>query len=319
MRGTGGMGCCVACHSTISFFDGRNCERGVTKYMTNKSEKNCELTTSKPKPQILYKFRCWNQPGTDQEHPNHRRILTKRKLWVPSASTLNDPFDCCIPPRHDLLPRKDLVARFVRLRPVELTEAQAESYAERRIEEIGLMDDRRKEATLRSFAEHYRANSAILSFATTVRNPLLWAHYSDSHHGLCFGLYPDRLESVLKDYFFVTGVGYASAWIDYVSEMPVFVPASDDDEDLDLLVKRLTTKSSCWDYEKEYRYVFFGKGGFDLELDSTTVSEIVLGSEMKKRDVETVCALASTHYPSARITRAERKPFSYDVDFDPVC
>src|ERR1700722_3532081 len=52
-------------------------------------------------PQVVYKYRKTNDPY-------HKNILTERQVWFAAPSTFEDPFDCKIPIRYDLLDRKQL-------------------------------------------------------------------------------------------------------------------------------------------------------------------------------------------------------------------
>ena len=47
-------------------------------------------------PPVVYKYRNWN----DQ---NHKTIITQKEVFFASPSSFDDPHDCRIPIRHDLL------------------------------------------------------------------------------------------------------------------------------------------------------------------------------------------------------------------------
>ncbi len=50
---------------------------------------------------IIYKYRSC-------EHENSWRILEKQEIWFASPATFNDPFDCNLWVRYDLLSDADL-------------------------------------------------------------------------------------------------------------------------------------------------------------------------------------------------------------------
>lgn len=52
-------------------------------------------------PQTVYKYRVW-------KNPRHQTILTDRQVWFAQPSSFEDPLDCKIPIRYDLLTEKDI-------------------------------------------------------------------------------------------------------------------------------------------------------------------------------------------------------------------
>jgi hypothetical protein len=87
----------------------------------------------------------------------------------------------------------------------------------------------------------------LLCFSESWSNPVMWAHYSDNHKGLCLGFeIPDPCD------------GQESVFdiVKYAEERPVF-PANfgtmPDDKRLGLVRDILFTKFNHWSYEKEVR------------------------------------------------------------------
>lgn len=77
----------------------------------------------------------------------------------------------------------------------------------------------------------------MLCFSETWRDPVLWAHYSDKHRGLCLG--------------FELGDEFCHK-VTYVSRRLPF-PSSASMSDLDIANAILFTKYSNWQYEQEIR------------------------------------------------------------------
>lgn len=131
------------------------------------------------------------------------------------------------------------------------------------------------------------SNMGIVSLSETHRNLLMWAHYADSHKGICIGYKKDFLSSLtppdINDG--VTSltplkVNYDSCRFDshkYTSEPPTFT---------DVILKFLLTKSDEWIYEKEHRCILpftwadkvIINGGISHGSFSTFMSEDVLES-----------------------------------------
>ncbi len=69
---------------------------------------------AKSVPKLLYKFRRWKDvKGNDHKHD--RLILTDLAVWFASPADFNDPFDCRIPYRFDLMTREEQLTREITL------------------------------------------------------------------------------------------------------------------------------------------------------------------------------------------------------------
>ena len=264
-----------------------------------------------PKPKMLYKFRSWSDDY-------HKTLLMERKLWVPKAADLNDPFDCDIPYRYDLMPPKDLAKRLRQLLGPGLSREQKREKVRKRIQELGIRDKARKGRALEELARRNRDKYGVLSFSTVRDVPLLWSHYAQAYRGFCVGVDPDQFLEVLKEYFYNTEKPFQEAWVKYVNEFPTIIPSSDEDEDLDKYLELFTTKSVYWEHEKEYRYVFADAGRFNLILGPDCVSEVILGSEMPEAHKEEVLKIARYQFPTAQLLQARRKFDSFELEFVPV-
>ena len=99
---------------------------------------------------LVYKYRQYNGRALE--------ILINKELWLAEPKTLNDPFDC----------------------QIEYSEIISNTLGD-----LSLFPKARKsfdDATTLAVG-----NLRVLSLSTQNDNPLLWAHYSDSHKGFCLG------------------------------------------------------------------------------------------------------------------------------------
>ncbi len=266
-----------------------------------------------PPPPILYKFRSWN-------NENHRKLLTERKLWVPCATKLNDPFDCSIPFRYDKMKYNDLVNRLVQLRSedrpgVPIEDITSEVIA--RIDDLGIRDPHRNAEVLVDFTEFEKRRHAVLSFAGVRDNPLLWSHYADKYSGFCVAIDSRQIQASLDGLFDRTDVLSFGFRIQYVPDMPVIIPPPEisSEEDADARFRILTTKSCHWSHEKEYRYVFAGAFDFAIELRPSCVAHVILGSEMPTEDKCEIRKHVKAQFPEAAILQACKNPMSFELDF----
>lgn len=200
----------------------------------------------------LYKFRA-----IDLTIPEHVAAIFEGQLYCPSPAELNDPWECR--PRVVLEPLSqderrafvDSLRQVLELEwPDDLGTRLAEEVPEDLMRKPELFLDERyyDSARLQEYCDRVMArlsrNSAawrICRFSATHEHPLLWAHYADSHRGIC-------IEFDASD---VRDIGCALP-VKYVDALPMFhLLRGDALQSLSLL----TTKSEPWKYEQEYRLV----------------------------------------------------------------
>ena len=87
------------------------------------------------------------------------------------------------------------------------------------------------------------AQNGMLCFSMSWHNPVLWAHYSDKHRGICIGFKMPPEVEICKD-------------VKYISKRFPF-PKSLSIEDTEVGDRLLFTKYKSWEYEREVR-IFLG-------------------------------------------------------------
>ncbi|WP_312551745.1 DUF2971 domain-containing protein [Massilia sp.] len=81
----------------------------------------------------------------------------------------------------------------------------------------------------------------ILCLTEEWDEPLFWGHYGAKHTGICIGFRTDR------------DVFQLARKISYQPDLPVIVRPRDTDDEM--ISKTFLTKSSAWEYEKEWRII----------------------------------------------------------------
>ncbi len=195
-------------------------------------------------PEIVYKYRDWNEPY-------HQKILTENQLYLSSPGEFNDPFDCRIAPNMALLLK---------------SEGDLEFYANRianankpRIEADGIdFEDfknsiknslRNKLSSSQSEYEdmYYKSqdmNYGVLSMGGRWNSILMWSHYANKHQGFCVGFDTQKMND---SRFFGSG-----GPVHYNTEYPDIHP---NDKSPISMFTETHTKSEEWIYEDEYRYI----------------------------------------------------------------
>ncbi|WP_170405093.1 DUF2971 domain-containing protein [Ruegeria arenilitoris] len=161
--------------------------------------------------------------------------------------------------------------------------------------------------SVRAWAKQFRnlvsKENGIISFSRNWYQPLMWAHYADSHKGLALGFeVPDRL---LFE-------------INYVEDR--IKPASDVDNSKSslqgLIHQLLRTKHKEWSYEDEYRLVrplencVSEDGKFFAAFNEITVlKEVVIGARYEASNSERLYSELKSEGVTFQTARAEFKGF----------
>ena len=184
------------------------------------------------------------------------KIISNNSLLFSNPSSFNDPFDCFIG-LLDIEPNDKLIKRF-------------QTYLHENESDINISDFKQDDSetfkrTIKEFLSISLDTIKISCFTTEYLNPLMWAHYTEKHKGICLGFdfaynNPD---------FIIKKVNYN--WplekIDFYKGLR------------NILIQWLTTKSRHWDYEKEYRIINFDLEGF-ISFDKTCLKEIYFGTKL---------------------------------------
>lgn len=143
-----------------------------------------------------------------------------------------------------------------------------------------------------------------------VNNILMWAHYADSHRGICleFNVQSDTICGALE--------------VQYRDEFPMTTQYSNDERE-NLLP--LLAKARAWEYEHEYRLIaqdadnrtphdtLLTKGGH-LKLSKGALLSVIVGHLGPYEQVQT---LVRRHRPEIQVQRAHLVPNRYQLDIRP--
>lgn len=102
--------------------------------------------------------------------------------------------------------------------------------------------DKLQKQILKVLREHWTKRLGFISFSAHWRSPLMWAHYAESHAGVCLGIdvtEEDKIRKMVYEPERLKGLFEASK------------PNAGADEES--LLKVLTTKYKQWEYEDEWR------------------------------------------------------------------
>jgi hypothetical protein len=188
-------------------------------------------------PRYLYKF----QSVTSNSLAN----LTNRQIWFSKPSEFNDPFDCAIRVDTAPIPEED----FDRLLDLYAKEGADPDSVETLFRPNGVpMDETKRRigaAIAKAFEERQKTmlnERGVACFSARFNHLLMWSHYAEAHKGFCLQF------STENEPF-----GKALA-VSYQEMIPSVNPVSVIREsDPPALMLMITTKSSCWQHEEEWR------------------------------------------------------------------
>ena len=260
-------------------------------------------------PNVLYKYRVWNEPCT--EHQYQRMILTHNEIYLASASRFNDPFDSSLPFRYK---EQQLTPGNMYLKLRAIAEKFEPRPSDVEIEQMCYQQQNsghfNPENYWKDFYPCFKANVyktyGVLSLAKKPNNILMWSHYADSHKGLCVGFDKKLL---------FESIGGSIGPVIYSKKFPkigLFDPAPVS------ILRLLNTKSKIWSYEKEFRFRKYGAANKVFNLPNEAIKEIVLGCNMDHKTKIEIHNLHDKKFKHAKIYEASINLNKYKVDLNEV-
>jgi hypothetical protein len=258
--------------------------------------------------QKLYKFRSWS-------NPKHQTKFEKRVLDFPSPNRFNDPFDCDIPWAYDKMSKAERVGYLWALgREAEPTEDEAMTAASVQLMEIQMACEDREEYQLcmEEFTKRIKEKYGVLSFAGVVDNMLLWSHYADNHRGFCLEFDRLLLKEMFDELLKSDGHSIRGFPVQCVDNYPELRPDRDKWHD------RFTHKSTCWSYEREYRFIYIDGANSSQCFPQDALTAIYLGCQMEDDAMQEITRIAQQVYPDAVLYRAKKIFRRFELEFEPL-
>lgn len=141
----------------------------------------------------------------------------------------------------------------------------------------------------------------VFSMSEVNDDILMWSHYADSHRGICVE-------------FETRNLGMPVYPIKYSGSRPVFDVF---DPDHDSVGRRcVLTKSSHWEYEKEWRIVV--NGSTVAALPSESLTGVVFGCRASDELKASIRAAIKDRYPQPALFQAREHPTEFRVLVEPL-
>lgn len=224
------------------------------------------------KPEFVYKYGRWDKDGSE-------KIITRHTIKLTSPSEFNDPYDCGVPTRYDLLSeegfKKTCYESSKALHP-----DGSEEFHQQQVKfgttdgpmakklKAGKYDEIHREQI-----NHWKDILGIFCASKNYSNILLWSHYADNHRGFCVKL---KSEGIFD------AAGYTMGPVIYDDKMRELLPGHN--KDTHDMIQKFFSKYSGWSYEEEIRFVGFKKTNKIVEIDPQIIEAIYFGWSMTSED-----------------------------------
>lgn len=235
-------------------------------------------------------------------------IIVKSKISLSSPSLFNDPWDCRIwyDPDMDKPGRIDSAIDFYVTSTRNQRKDIPEDEIQRRVAYFRknpqvLSDGVKKisEAMQKDIFDRYR----VCCFSARPDSELMWAHYSDSHRGVCLEF--DSTNAFFQNAYKVT----------YLESYPVLDIG--DHRELEELTYVLT-KSEAWKYEGEYRLISLESDSklsvSTLDIPTNSLKSVIVGYSADQKTWEGVRALIAESGRKIALKRAVPARDRYTVE-----
>ncbi len=236
-----------------------------------------------------------------------KELFVNKKLYHALPSKLNDPFECKPDFNWPSSPNK---VRDIRKGLIQAARKNgcSKKEAEALISKV-MKNPKFTEDTIYAATQNTLSEIRICSFTKAKENLLLWAHYADSHRGFCL-----EYDATLFPIHLALKVTYNDEYPR--EEYPLPHPGAG-------LVPVLT-KSKDWQYEEEYRIIYFPEAklrlsgdGESLFLSDNVIKNIYFGSNIEDSNKEKVLALLADGPFTPGIWQARPSKSSFKLEFEP--
>ncbi len=216
-------------------------------------------------PRFLYRYRA----PTIQEITN----LSDAKLWFSSPSRFNDPFDCAYDIAIDDLSREDCARVLERISGGRYNAASIAGLTDEQVTEQS------KQGLKSAIAGNLPSVKGVCCFSEIPNDILMWGHYCAGHYGFCleFDTTSDPMFEKVRQ-------------VRYSDDLPRLGVETFTSGDFEQIMGLLLTKSTHWQYEKEWR-VLHKQGDFLYGYERASLTGVYFGAKMPTEQITMIASL----------------------------
>jgi hypothetical protein len=263
--------------------------------------------------EIVYKFRNFSSE-------KHIRWIQNNEIFFASPASFNDPFDCAINIRYDLLDEGEKLQKYrsqLRAEYPQWSKKEILKEAKNWMRKGLLTKEKQIEANERIFNSLTSNKLGILSL-TKVKSPiLLWSHYANYHQGYSIGYDKVALENYLVEKF--NTIKLVPFWFDveYQNEYPIIIP-NYKLSDIDYMTLPFKTKFDVWKYESEYRIMILGGTNIPLTVPLSLITEISLGCKISKQNKDEIQRIIDEKKIDVPIFQSRKHEEKFELVFEKI-
>ncbi len=263
---------------------------------------------------ILYKYYSWAKEY-------HKRALTLNTIYFASPREFNDPFDCKINARYDLLTDEQLMEIANSLLTRNDQRPISEEEVKRSYVAIQSGDFRKPSNLTASYERMDKVKESrigLFCLSELNDNLLMWSHYGAAHAGFCIGYDTSLLDKHFERLFRDDGLLVKLFPVQYMECWPkneIFVKEKDIEK---YMLPILTTKAKDWDYEKEHRYIITDKTDIQYSIPKEAIAEVILGCRMSESDRAEIKAIIQGWEKPPRLFQTQKKKYEFGLDVVPI-
>ncbi len=237
---------------------------------------------------IVYKYHTIN---------SHLENLFKNKtIWHSPADSFNDPFEFKAKIIENTNPEE--IRKWFESTSLNYDEETLSKLADAWLQK----DSKENAAWLTKTCQDVLKKGSVSCFSLRHDNLLMWAHYGDHHKGVCLEFNVEYDPTFFKD---ILKVNYQEEYpkIDYIAKHK------------DAITEIITTKSTHWQYEEEYRSCKKNHGA--IPFNPEALRAVIFGCRVDKSIIKkNIQIIESAGFSHVNFVEANSKNDSYGLDFN---
>ncbi|AYN04786.1 DUF2971 domain-containing protein [Flavobacterium sp. 140616W15] len=240
-------------------------------------------------PQFVYRMRSVNRYLFD--------TLINGEMWFPNPMDFNDPFDCDINMTFNDSQHSSIQHYYDTYLKKKFSQKELEGIETAKISNLdfGIL--------LNKVAKRVAHQKGIACFMSNCDNLLMWAHYADSHKGICLKF------DILEDVEFFT----PAKRVIYANEYPQYNYLQDKN---DFVNQMFFTKSDEWKYEGEIRVLKSKKDNY--KFNKICLKEMIFGCNISENDKKTLMKIMRQYYPDTKLKQAVKNEYKFQLNFEDI-
>jgi hypothetical protein len=268
------------------------------------------LEQYRTRPKLLYKYRSF-------DINNHSlSILSQNKIFFSSPKHFNDPFDSAIRIRFDIGTKDQIIQKIMDLEkhsnPI-ITQSKARQIAKKRWKEGDIYFKKNPDNIHEEMKNNVFNTAGVFSLTEDSKNLLMWSHYALSHEGFCIEFDGIMLGNFFANYSYYYNKLAMLYKVDYSNNYPIVNPYLDTPEQR--MIKSFLVKSKEWEYEKEWRIIYYNGADLIFEIPQELITKVMVGINISNDNLALVKEIMTKRKIKIPLLHAKMEDSEFGIDF----